>query len=609
MKKQYKRNSLSNRISIMIIMIIFTIIGSFAFVLYRYFQQTIEEHVIKVVETTTAVNEEMVEHLLRRIEISCTSVHDSNFIYTTTPNAESESPISKLIMEYTPENPVSSLKTYDMNVEQFNNYFKSCFGDTDSYHNIFFIDSAWPIHKVMQSKTLENMVNGFTNDLLVKKESWYQKALSTEDEAYWFVEENSNQICMAKRLTYRYAEENYNIKEYMLGVIAVKFDLSAIYGNLDLDSLTQDTKVVLFNSDKNIIYANRLDVDQSFLITVLEKSNQNVKTDIWLDGANYYVRLKEMPLGLNMLTLVPNQDVYQMAAQTIRIIIILGIVMICLAVFITIYLSKTIFKPLHEFTEYMEKGTMEQFYFDHRRKDEIGILYRAYNHLMKNLDESLKRELAASEEKKQVELKALQMQINPHFIYNTLNSISCLAIMKGQADIVELISNLNRSVRYYISAPLKHVCIEDEIEMIRQYESIQKHCFRNRFFIEYEVMEETKLLMIPKLIIQPLIENALMYGMDLQTNTIRIKLQIYLEEDNLFITVVDSGINADIELINQYAKGKIEYISGSLGVRNVYERIVIAYGTEAGLIYKHDEEHHTVATIYIPRKKMKTYIN
>ncbi len=575
--------------------------------MYRYFQQTIEEHVIKVVDTTAAVNEEMVNDLLRRIEISCTTVHDSDFIYTATPSGESESPISKLIMEYSSQNPVIFLETYAMNLEQFNNYFKSCFGDVGSYNNMFFVDSMWPIHKAMQSKMLEDSVNGFSNDLRVKEESWYQKALLTENEAYWFIEEKSGKICMAKKLTYRYAEENYNMQEFLLGVIVLKFDLSAIYGNLDLNSLTQDTKVVLFDSDKAVIYANRTDVDSSFLINVLDKIQQKEKSDIWLEGSSYFVRLKEMPLGLSMLTLVPNQDVYQMAAQTIRIIIILGVVMIGIAVFVTIYLSKTIFKPLHEFTEYMEKGTMGRFSFDHRRRDEIGTLYRAYNHLMNNLDESMKRELAASEEKKQAELKSLQMQINPHFIYNTLNSISCLAMMNGQAEIVGLIRNLNKIMRYYINEPLRHVQVKEEIDMIQKYENIQKHCYRDRFSIEYNISSDIEHLMIPKLIIQPLIENALMHGMDPRTNTVRIKIYLYLENNSLIVAVKDSGVDANIELINQYVSGKTEHISGSLGVRNVYERIVIAYGTEAELMYRHDEENHTIAMIRIPIEKLKDY--
>ncbi len=611
MRKQYKNGSLSTKISLTFIIIIFTVMGSFAFILYCYFQNTIKEHVTKVVNTTTISNAEMMDHLLRRIEISCDLVHDSEIIYAM--DSSEEPAISKMIVNYVHkrnfDNLMKLIEDYEDSLKLFNDYFTTCFGENTGYSNILFIDDIWDIFQVMPKRTLETGGNGFSKDTRVKSEDWYQKALEAEGEPYWFVEEGSGQLCMAKKLIYKHVELGMQVEEDMLGVIAVKFDISAISKNLDLSSLTPDSRVLLFDQKNEIVYSNRADNMQLDAANMVEGLKQNSTETISYKGNEYLINVKELPLGLNMMTLVPNEDIYQMASQTIRIIITLAIVMVGIAVFMTIFLSQTIFKPLREFAAYMDEGHTEKFAFAHDRKDELGTLYRSYNHLMKKLDESMEKELEATEKKKAVELRALQLQINPHFTYNTLNSISCLAMINGQEHIAELIGNLTKIMRYNISNPDKLVRISDEIYTIRQYENIQKSCYRDSISFEYHIAEETEELLIPKLIIQPLVENSLVYGVNPQEKTVYIKLSVFLENEDLVITVWDSGKNADVEKINRYVAGEIDYKVDSLGVRNVYERITIAYGEEAGLTYKLDEEGHTIAMIRIPAKSLETYFD
>ncbi len=611
MRKQYKNGSLSTKISLTFIIIIFTVMGSFAFILYCYFQNTIKEHVTKVVNTTTISNAEMMDHLLRRIEIACDLVHDSDNIYAM--NSTEEPAISKMIVNYVHkrnyDNLVKLMEDYEDSLKLFNDYFTTCFGENTGYSNILFVHDEWDIFQVMPRRTLKEGGNGFSRDARIKEEEWYQKALEAEGEPYWFLEEGSGQLCMAQKLIYRHVELGMQVEEDMLGVIAVKFDISAISKNLDLSSLTPDSRVILFDQKNEVVYSNRADKVQLDAADVMGDVKYNSTENISYKGNDYLINVRELPLGLNMMTLVPNEDIYQMASQTIRIIITLGIVMVGIAVFMTIFLSQTIFKPLREFAAYMEEGHTEKFAFAHGRKDELGILYRSYNHLMKKLDESMEKELEATEKKKAIELRALQLQINPHFTYNTLNSVSCLAMLNGQEHIAELIGNLTKIMRYNISNPDKLVRISDEIYMIRQYENIQKSCYRDSISFEYNIAAETEELLIPKLIIQPLVENSLVYGVNPQEKTVYIKLSVFLENEDLVITVWDSGKNADVEKINRYVTGEIDYKVDSLGVRNVYERITIAYGEEAGLTYKLDEAGHTIAMIRIPAKSLETYFD
>ncbi len=605
MKKRYKNGSLCVKISAIFVTIIFMVMGSFAFILYGYFQNIIQEHITKAVNTTAEVNAKMMENLLRRIEISCDLVHDNSIIYTD--NNVDAPIITAMIVEYTNKKNAQEQNQfrdeYDANLNMFNDYFTTCFGEDTGYTNILFTNSSWNVHKVMPMRSLSAGGNGFSSDMKVKEEKWYQKTRELGGETYWFVEE-SGKLCMTKTIIYRHMENNLVVQEEDLGVLAVKLDVSAISGVLDLSSLTEDSAVLLYDSDSAIVYANKNEFDSKDVEAISEYLGTVSSTNVQYKGEQYIINQKTLPLGLNMFTLVPVRDISEIAAQTIRIILVLGAVMIGIAVFITIYLSRTIFRPLREFANYMEGGSTEPFTFEQDRKDELGTLYRAYNHLMKQLADTMEKELTISEEKRKIELKALQLQINPHFTYNTLHSIACLALMGGQDEVADLIGNLTKILRYNIGNTDKRVQIQEEIYIIHQYENIQKSCYRDSVTIEYDVAEETKEFLIPKLIIQPLVENAFHYGTDSQDNQVYVKLTVRVQEEQLVISVWDSGIEADINSINAYINGKIEYETGSLGVRNVYERILLAYGKGVQLYYMQDEEKHTIAVICIPVDKL-----
>ena len=194
----------------------------------------------------------------------------------------------------------------------------------------------------------------------------------------------------------------------------------------------------------------------------------------------------------------------------------------------------------------------------------------------------------------------MQAQINPHFVYNTLNSISCLAMINNQENIAGLIRSLTKILRYNISNLERMVSLSEELHIIRQYENIQKSCYRESIEFEYDVDQSTENIKIPKLMIQPLVENALIHSVNYKEKTKYIHLVICKSEDKLIVRVCDNGTEADVEKINQYITGMVVYEGNSLGVRNVYERMKLVYGADAELKYEKDEEGQTVAKLQIP---------
>lgn len=602
MKKRYKSLSLSIKISLLFMLMNFIVVGAFTVILYFYFMGTVNEFVTGAVNSTVTANTNELENLLRRIEISCDLVHDNEVIYS---NESIEAPsISKMIIEYYPmehnENLMQLRDDYATNSELFNSYFKTCFGDESGYSNILFVDTKWPISVYMQKKAISYPWNGFYSSVKVKDTEWYQTAEEMGGENYWYIAEQTGQLCMAKLLKYRYIGSNTKLCEDNLGVLTVCFDSSVISRHLDMSGLTLDSKVMLLDQNDMIIYSNNSERMGIKISRELERIDLNETYEITYEGRACLINQKELPLGLKIITIVPIDDIHQMTAQTVRIIGIVGIVMIGIAIFFTIFLSQTVVSPLRKFAEHMEEGKTESFEFDHSRRDEVGTLYRSFNHLMHQLEESMENALEANEKQKQAELNALQAQMNPHFVYNTLNSISCLAMLNHQEYIAELIGSLTKILRYNISNPDRMVSVAEELHIIKQYESIQKSCYRESVYFEYEVAPETESIMIPKLMIQPLIENALIHSINYKDKIICIRLSIFMKAGNLMIEVWDNGTEAKVDIINQYITGLVVYEGNSLGVRNVYERMKLVFGDDAELKYEKDENGNTVARFRIP---------
>jgi len=585
-KKQYKSRSLSIKISLIFVLMNFVVMGTFTIILYCYFQGTVKDSVTGAVDSTISANNSELETLLQRIEIASNLVHENDLIL----GQEEELPaITKMIIEYYPmennENLLQLQKDYDANLKLFNDYFKTSIGEEEGkYSNLLFVDEEWPIHVYMQKRINCITGHGFSSNVKVKDTVWYQQAETLGGQPFWFVEEESNRLCMAKLLKYRRMVSLRELEEENLGVLVVSFDVTVVSKHLDLEGLTQGSVVMLLNQDNKVIYSNNTD-----LISAID------------DGKEGKVNQNELPLGLQILTEVPMDDIHQMTSQTVRIIMIAGIVMISIAIFFTAFFSRTILSPLKEFAQYMDEGNTEKFPFNPFRRDELGMLYRAFNHLMHQLEVSMERMQEANEKKKQAELHALQAQINPHFIYNTLNSISCLAMINHQEHIADLIGNLTTIMRYNISKQDRLVSVAEEIYTIRQYENIQKSCYRDRVFFKYDIDSEAESFMIPKLMIQPLIENALIHSVNYNEKTIHICLAAYMENEHLIIEVWDNGTQANVEKINEYITGKVIHEGDSLGVRNVYERMKLVFGEAAELLYAKDENGHTMARFHIPK--------
>ena len=203
----------------------------------------------------------------------------------------------------------------------------------------------------------------------------------------------------------------------------------------------------------------------------------------------------------------------------------------------------------------------------------------------------IQREATADMMRKQAEIEALQNQINPHFLYNTLETIRGQAIVAGNREIAETTKALADIFRYNISKKGSVVTLKEELDNIQAYMYIQRLRFNARFDLKINVPEETMTLKIPKLIIQPVVENSLKHGLEPKIGQGRITIQAFRTEEALFIIVEDDGIGMDIKKLKMLRKRMQDKDntetaserSAHVGLVNVSERIRMIYGNWYGI--------------------------
>ncbi|MEY8355461.1 sensor histidine kinase [Lachnospiraceae bacterium 54-53] len=234
-------------------------------------------------------------------------------------------------------------------------------------------------------------------------------------------------------------------------------------------------------------------------------------------------------------------------------------------------------------------------------RDEVGNLGVTFNLMLDKLNSYFENELQEQRRKSTLEFKVLQSQINPHFLYNTLDSIRWLATMQNITNVAEMTGDLTNLLKYNLKQDTTSALLKDEIESIRRYIGIQKYRYGNYFEVDYQIPEETLHCVIIPFCIQPLIENSIIHGFDDVEKNNRIRIESYIEGGKLCVKITDNGSGMDQSVLEQVNSSKVKSNKfNQIGIKNIKERIQMQHGPEYGLTYVSGPEAGTVVTITFP---------
>lgn len=243
--------------------------------------------------------------------------------------------------------------------------------------------------------------------------------------------------------------------------------------------------------------------------------------------------------------------------------------------------------------------------------DEIGQLSRQFNYMVESINRLMDQVVEKTEQnntlelaQREIKLKMMASQINPHFLFNALESIRMNAHLKGDKEIANVVRLLGRLMRKNLEVGREKAALKEEIEMVRSYLEIQKFRYEERLQYELIVDPDCNDLLIPPLIIQPLVENAVVHGVEDKVDGVHVEVSVRTIKDHIVVMVRDDGMGmttARLSEVMQSISGSEESGKNRIGLRNVHQRLILTYGEASGLQIFSKYGKGTEFTFIIPR--------
>ena len=276
-----------------------------------------------------------------------------------------------------------------------------------------------------------------------------------------------------------------------------------------------------------------------------------------------------------------------------------------LCVLASMHFSRQLFEPIRALNSAMrevEEGNLN-VQLDNRRIDEMGQLSGRFNRMAQRLRQNLKDSLRQQRELNEAQIRMMQAQLNPHFLYNTLDSVIWMTEAGRYDEAIQMVTSLARLFRISISRGSSIITLADELEHARHYMNIQQIRYKNRFTTEITAEPGTEGLYTLKLIVQPILENAIYHGMSAAEDEGVISVRAYRRGDDLFIDVEDNGLGMRPEVAEQLLeehRPAINTKGSGIGVRNVHQRIQLTFGRQYGLTIQSEPDEGTLVRIHLP---------
>jgi two-component system sensor histidine kinase YesM len=308
-----------------------------------------------------------------------------------------------------------------------------------------------------------------------------------------------------------------------------------------------------------------------------------------------------------IIKLIPMSYVTNGASSTLNFSFVTAIISILLAIAVSLLTAYFTTKPIIRLTKSMKAVEIQNFDVgvSEIRSDEIGTLEKRFNSMLQRIKELIQIEYKSKIEKRTAQLKAMQAQINPHFLYNALQSIGGIALSKNVPEIYEHVRAISDLFRYTVKIKSDLVTIADEIEHVRNYLQIQKLRFQDMIHIHMDVDEECRSCQIPKFSLQPIVENCFVHGLEGKMDKWSIIIRAQKILDEIEISIEDNGIGIEEARLEEIRKqlsheSEEQELGESLGMHNVDSRIKLIFGEEYGLFVTSSKGEGTTVRVVIP---------
>lgn len=446
----------------------------------------------------------------------------------------------------------------------------------------------------------------------VQSQNWYTKAVKAGGKRILSSSHIQNMIYNEYKWVVTLSKA-IHIKDTneVLGALLVDLNYSSItklckkinLGNKGYIFLVDESGDIIYHPKQQLVYTG---IKREKIADILSSKENSFIAKV--DNENkLYTMSKSEKTGWIVVGVANIDELFANQRETFTIYSLCAIALIIASIFTAIIYSNRITTPLTRLKNSMkevENGNFTGTPYDETEDSEVGVLSRDFYNMTVKIENLMSDKVRAQRDKRKLEIKSLQNQINPHFLYNTLDSIIWMAEGGNNKEVVIMTSSLARLLRQNISNEEELITIENEINSIRSYLTIQKMRYKDQLRYIIDVDPEINHYKIVKLTLQPFVENAIYHGIKYRETKGTIIVKGRKKENGILIQIIDNGIGMSKETLD-HIYDKKETIKGHSGIaiENVNRRLKLYYGDEYRLLFESKEGRGTVVSITLPKRE------
>ncbi|KAB8131747.1 sensor histidine kinase [Gracilibacillus oryzae] len=410
-----------------------------------------------------------------------------------------------------------------------------------------------------------------------------------------------------------------DIREYLtfsfekLGTVGIRVDIKEIVNEITSNLEDEDTSFLIFDQEETQIFTNETPIEKvkPSHFALNKQGYQIVK----INKERYFLTYSEASdLGWTYMILTPYSNLFMVITQARTAVFVTYLALFLFVIFLGSKFTGTIVNPIESLNRKMKKVQTGHFDYEdlntesYFTKDEAGQMHENFKKMMNQInyliEENYKKQLLIKES----EFKALQAQVNPHFLYNTLESINWSAKIAGEKKISQMAESLGYVLRASINMKSTLIPLSEEISIVDHYITIQKYRFEDRLYFTKHIPEHLLRMDVPKFILQPLVENSIRYGLQEMMGRCEIILEIKETVQNIEIIISDNGPGMTVSHLHNVRKGEYEPKGNGIGLKNISERIKILFGNDYGLRMESEQNKGTKVVIILPKEAKDQYV-
>ncbi len=449
----------------------------------------------------------------------------------------------------------------------------------------------------------------------IKESQWYQDAMEYGNLSSWeYIKDERDQnkhLSLVRRVELE--------SSHKVGVLVINVNSSKLNAILNQESF----ETMIVDDHNHIVAANRPGnsgktlEEISFDTKLLEQEQGKGSFETVVNGEASTIVIEQLKpdssrSGLRIISVFSIESIVSEPNRVITLALTVIAISVLLAFVLILTFSSLFSRRILQLSKHFSRVGIGEFntaiVID--GKDEIGLLARQFNSMVRSINDlmaevqkSNEQNTRLVEKQSDIRFKMLASQINPHFLFNALESIRMEAIMQGQTEIARIVRLLGQMMRSNLEAGSRKVPLKQEMDIVLCYLEIQKFRYEERLQYEFQLDPELKQLPVPPLIIQPLVENAIVHGLDNNLEGAFVIVNISRREDHADIRITDNGTGIAPERLEQILwllQQQEDVEGGRIGLRNVHDRLRLSYGQSYGLTIASRPKEGTTISFSIP---------